>query len=465
MMKKIERQNMPKVPEGFKVTEAGMIPSDWEEISLNSIVSVLEAGVSVNSVDEIDAYSHGKHILKTSCVFNGHFDGCEKKSILPNDVKRAKCSPVKEAIIVSRMNTPNLVGEIGYVAEDDRDVFLPDRLWQMKIKKDIDVNPKWLAALLSFSPFSKKIKDTATGTSGSMKNISKTAFLSLELPWPTLKEQNIIAKALSDTDELISTIELLIAKKQAIKTSTMQQLLTGRTRLPQFAKHPEGTLKGYKSCEVGLIPEDWDCIYLNSLVSVLDAGVSVNSLDEPDIFSHGKHILKTSCVNNGYFDANEKKSILPIDVTRAKCSPVKGGIIISRMNTPALVGEIGYVAEDEPYVFLPDRLWQMKLRKDVDNNPRWLAYLLSFPLFSHKIKEAATGTSGSMKNISKDSLLSLQIPLPKPQEQIAIATILSDMDAELVTLEKKLAKVRDIKQGMMQQLLTGRIRLPLDHQS
>ncbi len=113
---------------------------------------------------------------------------------------------------------------------------------------------------------------------------------------------------------------------------------------------------------------------------------------------------------------------------------------------------------------MPDRLWQMKLRKDFDNNPRWLAYLLSFPFFSHKIKEAATGTSGSMKNISKDSLLSLQIPLPKPQEQIAIATILSDMDAELKALEQKLAKVRDIKQGMMQQLLTGRIRLPLDQQ-
>lgn len=299
---------------------------------------------------------------------------------------------------------------------------------------------------------------------GAQPAISMPHLKKLLIPLPTKSEQTAIVNVLSDTDELITELEQLITKKEAIKTATMQHLLTGRTRLPQFAKQPDGTLKGYKSCEAGLIPEDWDCVYLNSLVSVLDAGVSVNSLDGADIFSHRKHILKTSCVNNGYFDSNEKKSILPIDVTRAKCSPVKGGIIISRMNTPALVGEIGYVAEDEPCIFLPDRLWQMKLRKDFDNNPRWLAYLLSFPFFSHKIKEAATGTSGSMKNISKDSLLSLQIPLPKPQEQIAIATILSDMDAELKALEQKLAKVRDIKQGMMQQLLTGRIRLPLDQQ-
>ncbi|MBK4703668.1 restriction endonuclease subunit S, partial [Enterobacter cloacae] len=260
------------IPAGYKRTEVGVIPNDWVEIDLNSIVSGLEAGVSVNSIDQVDAYSHGKHILKTSCVSNGHFDGYEKKSILPTDVKRAKCSPVKGGIIVSRMNTPALVGEVGYVAESNLDSFLPDRLWQMKFKKDVAHNPKWLATLLSFPPFSKKIKDTATGTSGSMKNISKSAFLSLKLPWPTLKEQNIIGTVLSDADALITALEQLIAKKQAIKTATMQQLLTGRTRLPQFSKYHDGAIKDYKTSELGKIPKDWKITSIGDLFSISAGG-------------------------------------------------------------------------------------------------------------------------------------------------------------------------------------------------
>ena len=95
----------------------------------------------------------------------------------------------------------------------------------------------------------------------------------------------------------------------------------------------------------------------------------------------------------------------------------------------------------------------------VPHSVRWLAYLLSFPLFSRAIKEAATGTSGSMKNISKGSLLAVHIPVPTKAEQEAIAAILSDMDAEIAALEEGATKAHSLKQGMMQQLLTGRIRL------
>lgn len=456
MMKKIERQNLPKVPEGYKVTEAVMIPNDWAEISLNSIVSVLEAGVSVNSVDEIDAYSHGKHILKTSCVFNGHFDGCEKKSILPNDVKRAKCSPVKEAIIVSRMNTPNLVGEIGYVAKDDRDVFLPDRLWQMKIKKDIDVNPKWLAALLSFSPFSKKIKDTATGTSGSMKNISKTAFLSLKLPWPTLKEQNIIAKALSDTDELISAIELLIAKKQAIKTSTMQQLLTGRTRLPQFSKYPNGTLKGYATGELGHIPVDWEVVTCGEIGKFRGGSGFPTSVQGQ---TSGKYpFYKVSDMNNdgnGIF-MSDSNNWISSNIRKQLGSTIfpAGSIIFAKVGAAIFL-------ERKKILTIPSCIDNNLAAFELDLTRceiRFIHYILLNLNFGDYVSTTA------LPSLSGAVLSKIKIVLPSIKEQMAIASILSDMDAEIEMLEKKLAKFHDIKQGMMQQLLTGRIRLPLDHQ-
>ena len=101
----------------------------------------------------------------------------------------------------------------------------------------------------------------------------------------------------------------------------------------------------------------------------------------------------------------------------------------------------------------------MKFKKENKLNSRRLAYVLSYPSVSKKIKEAATGTSGSMKNISKGSLLSLELCFPNALEQSAIATFLSNMDSDIQSLEQKLSKTRQIKQGMMQELLTGKTRL------
>ncbi|MCB0293363.1 MAG: restriction endonuclease subunit S, partial [Calditrichaeota bacterium] len=122
-------------------------------------------------------------------------------------------------------------------------------------------------------------------------------------------------------------------------------------------------------------------------------------------------------------------------------------------------GELGYVPEDCPNIFLPDRLWQIRFKSNSELNSRWLSYLLSFPNVAQKIKESATGTSGSMKNIAKNNFLSLKIPSPLLEEQTAIAKILSDMDEEIQALEQRLTKTRQIKQGMMQELLTGKTRL------
>jgi type I restriction enzyme S subunit len=289
--------------------------------------------------------------------------------------------------------------------------------------------------------------------------ITGTQLKEIVLPRPKVTEQTAIANALADVDALIHSLEKLIAKKQAIKTATMQQLLTGRTRLPQFALREDGTPNDYKPSELGEIPEDWEVTKVSAFVSGLEAGVSVNSLDSQDAFPHGKHILKTSCVAAGYFYPYEYKSILPRDVFRSKVTPRSSSIIISRMNTPDLVGELGYVEETCPDSYLPDRLWQMVFHRQAEVNTRWLAFILSFPLIAKKIKESATGISNSMKNISKESLLSIEIPAPPMIEQTAIATLLSDMDAEIQTLRKRLAKTRQIKQGMMQELLTGKTRL------
>jgi type I restriction enzyme S subunit len=125
----ITTQNTELKP-GYKQSEVGVIPEDWEVHTLGNEIDRLEAGVSVNSVDEeFHVYAHEQAILKTSSVSNGCFLPYENKKIAPGDIKRAKLNPRINSIIISRMNTPDLVGECGYVEKDYPNLFLPDRLW------------------------------------------------------------------------------------------------------------------------------------------------------------------------------------------------------------------------------------------------------------------------------------------------------------------------------------------------
>ncbi|WP_439824990.1 restriction endonuclease subunit S [Aeromonas caviae] len=446
------------IPVGYKMTEVGVIPEDWDVVSVSSLISSIGSGVSVNSVDKINAFSHGMHVLKTSCVSEGEFLPDEKKSILPSDIHRAKCSPSKGDIIVSRMNTPMLVGELGYVSVDIEDSFLPDRLWLMKFKNSGDVNSRWLSLLLSSSSFSKKIKESATGTSGSMKNISKETFLAMLVPKPAFKEQAIIATTLADTDSLIAGLDQLVAKKQAIKTATMQQLLTGRTRLPQFALRPDGTPKGYKSSELGQIPEDWVLADIRSISAVpmqnglfyepIRKGKGVPLINVGDMYT-------AAPVDVGLLELFDA-SLNEIKLFKA----VRGDLFFTRSSVvPSGIAYCNIFDSERNDVVFDSHL--IRVRPNVELvDPKYL-YLSCISKYARSalIAEAKTAT---MTTIDQGAINSCPVLVPPKNEQTAIATILSDMDNELQALTQKLEKARALKQGMMQQLLTGRIRLPLE---
>lgn len=439
------------VPVGYKQTEVGVIPNDWSMLSLSQIVAALESGVSVNSVDRAEAFPHGMHILKTSCVNGGYFYESEVKSILPKDIKRAKCPAVKGSIIISRMNTPALVGELGYVPRDYPYSFLPDRLWQMRLNKESETDSRWLAYLLSYPKISRKIKESATGTSGSMKNISKGNFLSLQIPYPEPEEQTAIANALSDVDALISELEKLIAKKQAIKTATMQQLLTGRTRLPQFALHEDGTPKGYKQSELGEIPEDWN---INPLKLLLKENPKYG-INAPAVPLQGKlpvYIRITDISEDGYFKPSEK---VGVNSQLSNLYHLKDGdIVLAR--TGASVGKSYLYRKEDGLLVYAGFLIKISPEKE-KLNPAYLSQYFKTERYwmwviVNSMRSGQPGINGSEYG---DFLLTY----PSVEEQNAIASILSDMDDEIQTLEQRLGKTRQIKQGMMQELLTGKTRL------
>ena len=266
----------------------------------------------------------------------------------------------------------------------------------------------------------------------------------------SVKEQTAIASVLSDSDALIDALEQLIAKKQAVKSATMQQLLTGRTRLPAFALRPDGTPKGYKPSELGEIPEDWEVCFLADIAN-LKNGYAFKSAD---YCSHGKYCIVTiACVQNGYMNISDSNKLnkLPFDIQSHQIL-TRGSLLIS------MTGNVGRVAKVECDDLLLNQRVGLVESKSIDRD--FLFYLLRNPTFLADMEEKAVG--GAQGNIGKDDILSYSLIKPVcNKEQIAIATILSDMDNELQALTQKLEKARALKQGMMQQLLTGKIRLPL----
>lgn len=202
--------------------------------------------------------------------------------------------------------------------------------------------------------------------------------------------------------------------------------------------------------------EDWEIHKLGDLIASMESGISVNSEDYPAPDNGVYGVLKTSCISSGSFTPKENKQVVPDDISRVKLNPTRDSIIVSRMNTPQLVGESGYVYDDFPNLFLPDRLWLIKTQKDV--NAKWL----SLVLISSKVKVAltniATGTSGSMKNIAQPNFLKITTLKPSLPEQQKIASFLTAVDDNIQQLNKKKALLEQYKKGVMQQLFSRTLR-------
>jgi type I restriction enzyme S subunit len=433
------------VPPRYKQTEVGVIPEDWTSIELSQISAFITKG-STPTTYGFKWEKSGIPFLRSECVSETGLNLSQSMFIS----NKAHALLERSEVVVGDLLI-TITGNVGRVVINSsiEKANINQHIARVRITAPT-VSKKYVQHYLSLPAYRKYFESITTGQA--YPQISLKQVREAKISLPTFLEQQAIAEALSDADALIEGLEQLIAKKRQLKQGAMDELLSGKRRLKEINA-------GYKQTEVGEIPEDWGIAQLKQMILSLDAGVSVNSVENGDSPSNGAAVLKTSCVARGRFLPSESKPIAPKDLARARLRPKADTIIFSRMNTPDLVGECGYVPYNYSNLFLPDRLWMTKVGGEKSVNVQWLAYLLSSSTFNHKIKEAATGTSGSMKNISKGSLLSVAIPYPLETEQKAIAETLRDIDAEIVGLEGKLAKARRVKEGMMQDLLTGKVRL------
>lgn len=218
---------------------------------------------------------------------------------------------------------------------------------------------------------------------------------------------------------------------------------------------------GYKKTKVGWIPEEWEVKKLSEVCRYPVSGFSANNTDN-SINPHSKFkgVLKLSCISDGKLNPLENKEVLPEDIEKLIAPVKRNTIIISRSNTAELVGAVCFVREDIPNLFLSDLLWSISPKNENSIDMEWLATLLQLKRFRQEIMSRSHGTSGSMKKLTKDEFLGITIPMSPLPEQRRIATILSVWDRAIDQVRALIESKKKLKKGLMQQLLTGRMRFP-----
>jgi len=311
-----------------------------------------------------------------------------------------------------------------------------------------DVTEKTFIKYLYYAATYRTLSDAISGSA--QPQITGDSLKFINIPFPPLPEQKKIASILTSVDEVIEKTQSQIDKLQDLKKGTMNELLT------KGIGHTE-----FKDSELGRIPKSWEVKRLGDLIDSLTGGVSVNSENRTrNIDELG--ILKTSCISKGEFFPAEHKAIFKTENGRANTPVEKDRIIFSRMNTPNLVGESGYVEHSEPDLFLPDRLWLLDVKDRQKTSMRWLSWLLASRDVRTQLTHIATGTSGSMKNISKPNLLLLPVRTPKIHEQNKISSVITSVHSQIRKYQQKLHQTQSLKKSLMQDLLTGKVRVSVN---
>ena len=389
--------------EQLRQTPAGVIPSDWEAIQLKDLAEFANGRPHEQDVSPGGRY---KLITLDSIDINGNLKN-EHKAIDEFDHSLERNDIVA---VLSDIAHGNLLGLCDLIPADNAYV-LNQRMGRLRISGAN--HPAFIR--LQINRQQHHFRERGQGTS--QKHIYRRDFDALWIPLPSEVEQRAIAEALSDVDGLLGALDALIAKKRDIKTAAMQQLLTGKTRLPWFSGM-------WSAKELGEIAQ----------VTMGQSPSSKYYNREGD----GLPLIQ------GNADTRDRQTIKRVYTTQVTKLGKRGDII---MSVRAPVGEIARAQFD---VCLGRGVCAIRYHNE----------FLYHALVKSESKWAAVSTGTTFDAVNSDGVKRFLIELPEDiEEQIAVASVLSEMDAEIDALERRRNKTAEIKQGMMQQLLTGRIRL------
>jgi len=415
------------VPVGYQRTEVGVIPEDWDLNPLGSLIVSTDYGSS--------AKSHARGaipVLRMGNLQDGKIDwGDLVYTSDEREIEKYKLS--LGDVLFNRTNTVELVGKTS-IFDGKRPAVFAGYLIRIKCKPSV-LEPRFLNFVLN-AELSRKFSAKVLSVAVSQANINAQKLRTYLIPTPCFREQEAIAEALSDTDALIESLEQLIAKKRQVKQGAMQALLTGKQRLPGFH-------------------DEWKNRALGELGSTYGGLIGKTKSDFGD--GSARYITFMNVMSNVIIDCSAFERV-KISASESQNRVMKGDLLFNGSSeTPEEVAMSSVVMENIPNLFLNSFCFGFRLRDGASADGLFLAYYLRSSEGRELMKSLAQGST--RYNLSKGAFLKAPLRLPTLSEQIAIATILSDMDTELTELETRLAKTRQLKQGMMQELLTGRIRL------
>ena len=424
----LSKADAPDVPSGYKRTEVGVIPEDWGSSTVSGIASAqrnaVVGGPFGSDLVSKDYVEYGVPVIRGQNMGGKWVSGVfafvtnEKAKLLS-----ANLAHPYDLVFTQR----GTLGQVSLVPEQPFDAYLISQS-QMKVTLDRNtVDPQFCFYVFN-GPEHQKIIGESTIQTG-VPHINLGILRAIPVPVPRVAEQCAIAEALSDVDGLLAALDKLIAKKRAIKQAAMQQLLTGKTRLPGFSGA-------------------WETKRLESVAEIVNGGTPSTQL----AYYWGGMIpwcTPTDITDTtGKYLSETERNITKAGLASCSTNLLPAGSLL--LCSRATIGEVKIATTE---VCTNQGFKSLVCRDGVSNE--FLYYLVL--TLKPQMLERAIGST--FLEISKRDIASIEFQMPPEKEQTAIAIVLADMDAEITALEARRDKTRALKQGMMQQLLTGRIRL------
>ena len=410
-------------PAGYKQTELGVIPNSWAVAELQSVCGQTITYGIVQCGPHIE---NGVPYIRVSDMSNRELDVSAMLRTSPALAAQFSRSTVRQGEIVYAMR--GIIGEVRQVPADVDGANLTQGT--ARISPNDRVHAGYLLWALRSQSSLRQGHLEAKGST--FREITLAEIRRIGVPIPPLVEQQAIAEALGDADALIESLEQLVAKKRHLKQAAMQQLLTGKKRLPGF----EGDWEKKRLGELGYFLK-------GSGVKKDDA----QSGTRPCVW-YGEIYTRHDDYVRRFF------SWISRDVATTATPLKKGDLLFAGSGeTREEIGKcIAFVHDCEAYAG-----GDIVILRTNAGDSLFLGYYLNTGEIS--LQRASKGQGDAVVHISASALSDIECTLPDASEQAAIAEVLSDMDADIAATEAKLSKARQIKQGMMQELLTGRTRL------
>lgn len=417
---------------GYTMTELGVLPEDWY---ISTITSFTECTAGGTPSTKNPSYWGGKHPWMNSGELHLKRIYNVSGRITDNGIANSSTKYIpKESVLIGLAGQGKTRGTVAIAKIE---------LCTNQSIAAIFPSKSCFADYLFYNLDSRytELRELSSGDGG-RGGLNLKLIGNLLVPIPPLPEQHAIAAALSDVDALLDAQERLIAKKRNIKLAAMQQLLTGKTRLPGFQQNGK-----YKQTELGLFPEDWCHTELNMIIANIIGGGTPRRANPQ--FWNG-NIPWVTVKDFATFSPYRTQEYITKEGIRSSAThliPAGTLLIATRM----ALGKSAIYAVD---VAINQDLKALFFKDYIDT--KFIFYWFLW----QESNIQALGSGSTVKGISLNLLKKINICCPPSlDEQRAIAAVLSDMDAELAALEARRDKLRAVKQGMMRELLTGRTRL------